>query len=66
MARLIYSAMTSLDGYVADRDGSFDWSVPDEQVHTFVNELQRPIGSYLYGPRLYEVMRAWETTSASA
>jgi dihydrofolate reductase len=61
MAKLIYSAITSLDGYVADRDGSFDWAAPDEKVHAFVNELERPIGTYLYGRRMYEVMAAWET-----
>jgi len=61
MALLMYSSITSLDGYVADRDGSFDWGVPDEEVHAFVNDLQREIGTYLYGRRLYEVMRAWET-----
>jgi dihydrofolate reductase len=61
MAKLIYSAITSLDGYVADLDGRFDWSVPDEQVHTFVNDLERQIGTYLYGRRMYEVMAYWET-----
>lgn len=61
MAKLIYSAITSLDGFVADESGSFDWSVPDEQVHAFVNDLERTIGTYLYGRRLYEVMVAWET-----
>ena len=61
MAKLIYSAITSLDGYVADRDGSFDWAAPDEEVHAFVNELERPIGTHLYGRRMYEVMAAWET-----
>jgi dihydrofolate reductase len=61
MARLIYSAITSLDGYVADADGRFDWAAPDEEVHQFVNDLQRPIGTYLYGRRLYEVMAVWET-----
>jgi dihydrofolate reductase len=61
MAKLIYSAITSLDGYVADEDGKFDWSVPDEEVHSFVNDLERPIGTYLYGRRLYEVMVGWET-----
>ncbi|XAS68812.1 dihydrofolate reductase family protein [Micrococcaceae bacterium Sec5.7] len=60
MAKLIYAGITSLDGYVADRDGKFDWSEPDEEVHTFVNELERPVGTYLYGRRMYEVMRAWE------
>lgn len=61
MGRLSYVSITSLDGYVADETGSFDWSVPDEEVHTFVNDLTRPMGTYLYGRRLYEVMRAWET-----
>jgi dihydrofolate reductase len=61
MARLIYSAITSLDGYVADVDGRFDWAAPDEEVHAFVNDLERPVGTYLYGRRMYEVMAAWET-----
>ncbi|MGE5527364.1 MAG: dihydrofolate reductase family protein [Methanosarcina sp.] len=60
MPKLIYSAIASLDGYVADRSGNFDWAVPDEEVHRFVNELERPIGTYLYGRRMYEVMRVWE------
>jgi dihydrofolate reductase len=66
MARLIYSAIASLDGYVADQDGNFDWAEPDEEVHTFVNDLQRPVGTYLYGRRLYEVMVAWETMHTRA
>lgn len=61
MGNLIYSGITSLDGYVADEDGNFDWSVPDDDVHTFVNDLERPVGTYLYGRRMYEVMVAWET-----
>jgi dihydrofolate reductase len=61
MAKLIYSAISSLDGYVADAEGNFDWSMPDEEVHRFVNALERPIGTYLYGRRLYEVMRYWDT-----
>ena len=61
MAKLIYSAITSLDGYVADENGNFDWAEPDEEVHTFINELERPVGTYLYGRRVYEVMVAWET-----
>jgi dihydrofolate reductase len=61
MAKLIYSAITSLDGYVADEDGNFDWAEPDEEVHTFVNDLERPVGTYLYGRRVYEVMIYWET-----
>jgi dihydrofolate reductase len=60
MAKLIYSAITSLDGYVADEDGNFDWAAPDEEVHTFVNDLERPVGTYLYGRRMYEVMVYWE------
>ena len=61
MARLIYSAIASLDGYVADATASFDWAAPDEEVHAFVNELERPIGTYLYGRRMYETMAFWET-----
>ena len=61
MAKLIYSAITSLDGYVADEDGNFDWSAPDEDVHAFVNDLERSVGTHLYGRRLYEVMVFWET-----
>jgi dihydrofolate reductase len=64
MAKLIYSAIASLDGYVADEQGSFDWSVPDDEVHRFVNDLERPIGTHLYGRRLYEVMVAWESLDA--
>ncbi len=56
MARLVYSTIASLDGYVADADGNFDWAAPDEEVHAFVNELERPVGTYLYGRRMYEVM----------
>jgi len=61
VAGLIYSAITSLDGYVADEDGKFDWAAPDEEVHSFVNDLERPIGTYLYGRRMYDVLVAWET-----
>ena len=61
MADLIYSAITSLDGYVADEEGNFDWAAPDEDVHAYVNDLERPIGTYLYGRRMYEVMTYWET-----
>lgn len=64
MARLIYSAITSLDGYIADRDGNFDWAAPNEEVFSFVNDLERPIGTYLFGRRMYEVMRYWETARA--
>jgi dihydrofolate reductase len=61
MAKLIYSALSSLDGYVADEHGNFDWAEPDEEVHTLVNDLERGVGTYLYGRRLYETMKAWET-----
>jgi dihydrofolate reductase len=61
MARLIYSTIASLDGYVADEAGDFGWSQPDEEVHAFVNDLERPIGTHLYGRRMYEVLVAWET-----
>ena len=61
MAKLIYSAITSLDGYIEDEDGKFDWAVPDEKVHTFINDLERPVGTYLYGRRMYEMMVGWET-----
>src|SRR5262245_16946690 len=60
MAKLIYSAITSLDGYTVDADGHFDWSAPDEQVHAFVNDLERPVGTYLYGRRMYDVMKGWQ------
>ena len=61
MARLIYTAITSLDGYVVDADGRFDWAAPDPEVHAHVNELERPIGTYLLGRRMYDVLRYWET-----
>jgi dihydrofolate reductase len=64
VAKLIYSAITSLDGYVADENGNFDWAAPDEEVHRFVNDLERGVGTYLYGRRMYEVMAAWETADA--
>jgi dihydrofolate reductase len=66
MAKLIYSAITSLDGYVADEEGNFDWAAPDEEVHSFVNDLERPVGTYLYGRRMYEVMVYWETAHTLA
>jgi dihydrofolate reductase len=66
MAKLIYAAIASLDGYVEDAEGRFDWSMPDEEVHAFVNELERPMGTYLYGRRMYETMVFWETASDDA
>jgi dihydrofolate reductase len=60
MARLIYSAITSLDGYIEDANGNFDWGEPDEEAHSFINERTRSVGTYLFGRRLYEVMVAWE------
>jgi len=66
LARLIYSVIASLDGYIADRDGRFDWAEPDPEVHGFINDLERPIGTYLYGRRMYEVMTGWETDPSLA
>ncbi len=61
MAKLIYATLASLDGYIEDEQGRFDWAKPDDEVHAFVNRLQRPVATYLYGRRLYETMAAWET-----
>jgi len=61
MAHLIYSAISSLDGYIEDTDGKFDWAEPDEEVHRFTNDLERAAGTYLYGRRMYETMMSWET-----
>jgi dihydrofolate reductase len=66
MAKLLYAAITSLDGYIADADGNFDWAVPDDEVHAFINDLDRPIGTYLYGRRMYETMAGWETVNTVA
>jgi dihydrofolate reductase len=63
MAKLIYSAIASLDEYVEDEHGKFDWAAPDDDVHAFVNDLERRIGTYLYGRRMYETMGFWETVS---
>jgi len=60
MGRLIYAGLMSLDGYIADRDGNFDWAQPDAEVHSFVNELQRQAGTYLLGRRMYEVLAVWD------
>ena len=61
MGKLIYSAIASADGYVEDEEGKFDWSAPDSEVHAFVNDLERPVGTYLYGRRMYETMTHWES-----
>ena len=61
MARLIYSAIMSLDGYIADAEGRFEWAAPDEEVFSFVHDRERPVGTYLYGRRMYQTMRYWET-----
>jgi dihydrofolate reductase len=66
VAELIYAAIASLDGYVEDETGNFDWAAPDEEMHAFVNELERPVGTYLYGRRMYETMVFWETVSTEA
>ena len=66
MAKLIYSAITSLDGYIEDEDGNIDWGAPDEEVAAFVNDLERPIGTSLYGRRMYETMVYWETFPTTA
>jgi dihydrofolate reductase len=63
MAKLIYAINTSLDGYFVDAEGSFDWSEPSEEVHRFFNDLIRPIGTHLYGRRMYEVMAYWESVT---
>jgi dihydrofolate reductase len=65
MARLLYMAITSLDGYVADEAGSYDWAMPDDEVFGFVNDFERPVGTYLYGRRLYQEMTGWETMDAN-
>lgn len=65
MAKLIYSVLGSLDGYFEDASGRFDWAAPDEEVHAFANDLERPIGTHLYGRRMYETMVFWETVSTA-
>jgi dihydrofolate reductase len=64
VGELIYVTIASLDGYMEDESGDFEWTAPDEEVHAFINELERPVGTYLYGRRMYEVMRVWETPEA--
>src|SRR5436190_10181254 len=64
MARLIYSMNASLDGYIADADGKFDWAKPDEEVHTLINDLTRSVGTFLLGRRMYEVLAYWDDPPA--
>jgi dihydrofolate reductase len=66
LTKLIYSAIASLDGYVADAEGNFDWAAPDDELHAFVNDIERPVGTYLYGRRMYETMVFWETAHTLA
>jgi dihydrofolate reductase len=66
MAKLIYAAIASLDGYVEDEQGKFDWVMPDDEVHAFINDLERRIGTYLYGRRMYDTMVYWETDDDEA
>jgi len=66
VSKLIYSALASLDGYVEDSEGNFDWAAPDEEVHAFANELERPIATHLYGRRMYETMAFWESPDNTA
>jgi dihydrofolate reductase len=66
MAKLLYVMNASLDGYIADEDGTFDWGEPGEEYYAFLNDLVRPVGTYLYGRRLYELMAVWETDPAAA
>ncbi len=65
MAKLIYFAICSLDGYVADKDGNFSWARPDDELHSFINDIERPIGTYLLGRRMYETMVFWETAEVT-
>jgi dihydrofolate reductase len=65
MAKLIYSVICSLDGYVADEDGNFSWARPDDELHSFINDIERPVGTYLYGRRMYETMLFWETAEVT-
>jgi dihydrofolate reductase len=66
MARFIYSVSMSLDGFIEDAEGNFDWSVPNDEEHRFINDLMRPIGTHLYGRRIYETMAVWETDTSLA
>lgn len=66
MGRLVYTSIGSLDGFIADVDGEFDWSAPDEEVHAYLNERDRRVTAELYGRRLYDVMKVWETFGTGA
>lgn len=66
MAKLIYTAIASLDGYIEDQTGKFDWAVPSDEAHAFINDRERPVGTYLYGRRMYETMVGWETDPSLA
>jgi len=66
MARLIYAINASVDGYIEDTEGNFDWTVPDHELHAFFNDLLRPLGAELHGRRMYETMAVWETDSSLA
>ena len=66
MAKLIYLSNVSLDGYIEDEQGGFDWTEPDDELFVFITDLVRPVGTYLYGRRLYETMAVWETDPALA
>ena len=61
MAKLVYTSIMSLDGCIEDEHGRFDWAVPDDEVHAFINNLERSLGTYLYGRRTFETMAGWET-----
>ena len=61
MAKLVYTSIMSLDGYIEDEHGRFDWAVPDDEVHAFMNDFERSVGTYLYGRRMYETMAGWES-----
>ncbi len=66
MGRLVYSVISSLDGYTVDDEGDFSWCAPDEEVHAFVNDLERGVGTYVYGRRMYDVMRYWQTVDTAS
>jgi dihydrofolate reductase len=65
MAALVYSGLVSLDGCIADSRGNFEWAAPSEEVHAFINDLERPFGTFLLGRRMYDVLQVWETIGGS-